>query len=45
MFDDFDLFETCEEYYNDDEFNDVEDFNFFLTKEDKEELDRLFPVK
>lgn len=35
-FDDFELYETCEEYYND------EDFEYFLTEEDEEELNNLF---
>lgn len=40
-FDDFDLFETCEEYYN--SFDETNlSFEFNLPKEDKEELDKLF---
>lgn len=35
-FDDFDLFETCEEYYN------VDDFDITLSLEDEEELTALF---
>ena len=35
MFDDFDLFETCEEYYN-------EIFEYELSEEDQAELDALF---
>jgi len=33
MFDDFDLYESYEEY---------EDFEFILTKEDEDELNKLF---
>ena len=36
MFDDFDLFETCEEYYNE------ETFKYELSEEDQAELDALF---
>lgn len=39
MFDDFDLFETCEEYYNEEEY---EAFEYELSEEDQTELDTLF---
>lgn len=39
MFDDFDLFETCEEYYNEEEY---EAFEYELFEEDQAELDALF---
>ena len=35
MFDDFDLFETCEEYYD-------EAFEYKLSEEDQAELNALF---
>lgn len=48
MFDDFDLFESCEEYYDD--LNEWEtnqcfldqQYEFILTPEDESELDALF---
>ena len=51
MFDDFDLFETCEEYYDDlDEWETEQAFLSLqnelmceLTEEDIAELDKLFP--
>ena len=46
MFDDFDLFVTCEEYYNDVEKWEAqqafEDMHFELSDEDQTELDALF---
>ena len=39
MFDDFDLFEACEEYYNEEEY---EAFEYELSEEDQAELDALF---
>ena len=49
MFDDFDLYETCEEYYDmtETEFrrqNVRDNFQFFLTDENRMELDNFFPV-
>jgi len=50
MFDDFDLYETCEEYYDmtEAEFRRqkvIDRFQFFLTDEDRAELDNLFTVR
>lgn len=42
MFDNFDLFETCEEYYNDWEEQAWLDEQYELSKEDQAELDELF---
>ena len=39
MFDDFDLFETYEEYYNEEEY---EAFEYELSEDDQTELDTLF---
>lgn len=49
MFDDFDLYETCEEYYDMTEVefrrqNVRDSFQFFLTDENRKELDDLFTV-
>ena len=47
MFDDFDLFETCEEYYDDDIWEAQHDFSMLpydgeISAEDQAELDALF---
>ena len=39
MFDDFDLFETCEEYYDEEEYK---SFEYELSEKDQTELDALF---
>lgn len=47
MFDDFDLFESCEEYYNDEGYSLEEElfkYDYSLTKEQEAKIDALFPM-